>query len=166
MNQSQLLLSIIQSITPVLEANSDEVSKIPQAPGKWSKIQILGHLVDSAINNIGRIIHAQQTDDFMIEGYAQEFWVEAQNYANADWKHTISLFILLNQQMARIIDQISEEVLDLPRNKHNLKPPFYTAMPQGGVPTLRFWIDDYICHMENHICQVIPDYTAKLLRRE
>ena len=29
------------------------------APGKWSKVQILGHLCDSAANNHQRIVRAQ-----------------------------------------------------------------------------------------------------------
>ena len=37
---------------------AESILKKP-APGKWSKQEILGHLIDSAINNLKRFIDAQ-----------------------------------------------------------------------------------------------------------
>lgn len=163
MNLSDQLLDILQNAYPQLKAIPDHEAKVIPGPGKWSKIQILGHLVDSALNNINRVVRAQQTDDFMIEPYAQEHWVIAQDYANASWEHIRALFLSLNHQFARIIAQMPDHIMYMPREKHNLTPPFYTELPADGIPTLDFWITDYICHMENHLRQILPEYQPALL---
>lgn len=163
MNLSDQLLDILQEVYPQLKQISEADAKHVSAPGKWSKIQVLGHLVDSAINNIARVIRAQQTDDLIIEPYAQEHWVLAQDYANANWEHIRALFLSLNHQFARVIVQIPDHIMYMPREKHNLTPPFYTEWPTDGIPTLDFWISDYICHMENHLRQILPDYEPSML---
>ena len=47
----------------------------PTAPGKWSKKEIVGHLIDSAANNHGRFVRAQLQDDLVFAGYDQDAWV-------------------------------------------------------------------------------------------
>jgi hypothetical protein len=50
------LQNIIDQVSPMLRSKSDEhVSKL-LAPGKWSRKQILGHLIDSAANNHQRLV--------------------------------------------------------------------------------------------------------------
>jgi hypothetical protein len=45
----------------------------PRGEGKWTKIEILGHLVDSAANNHQRFVRAQESSgEFAFPGYAQD----------------------------------------------------------------------------------------------
>jgi hypothetical protein len=53
------------------------------APDRWSKKEILGHLIDSAANNHQRFVRAQGTPRLEFPGYEQEFWVATQAYASA-----------------------------------------------------------------------------------
>ncbi len=58
-------------------------SKISQrpAPNKWSKKEILGHLCDSAINNLERFIKIQYDHQpFLLTPYDQVLWVQIQGY--------------------------------------------------------------------------------------
>ena len=59
---------------------SDIEAATRPAPGKWSRKEIIGHLIDSASNNHGRFVRAQLQDDLIFAGYDQEEWVRAQRY--------------------------------------------------------------------------------------
>ena len=55
---------------------------IKPAPNKWSIKEIVGHLVDSANNNLQSFVRAQETDVLTFPKYEQYHWVEVQNYNN------------------------------------------------------------------------------------
>ena len=61
-------------------AISDEAAATPPAPGKWSPKEVIGHLIDSAINNQGRFVRAQLDRNLNFPGYEQEGWVRLQRY--------------------------------------------------------------------------------------
>ena len=44
---------------------SDSEAGRPPAPGKWSKKEIVGHLIDSAANNHSRFVRAQLQEDLV-----------------------------------------------------------------------------------------------------
>jgi len=52
-----------------------------ESPGRWSKKEILGHLIDSAGNNIQRVVRAQIAAPLEFPNYEQESWVSIQSYA-------------------------------------------------------------------------------------
>src|ERR1700753_2074239 len=70
----QHLTKLIGIYTKRLEALTEETYAWKPHPHKWSKKEILGHLVDSAQNNIRRFIVAQYEDTPVI-GYDQDAWV-------------------------------------------------------------------------------------------
>jgi len=60
---------------------SIEEMKYNSEPGKWSKQQILGHLIDSAINNLKRFTEIQiLPQPFKIISYQQDELVIVNNY--------------------------------------------------------------------------------------
>ena len=58
---------------------SDQDLLYKRAPGKWSKLEILGHLVDSATNNHHRLIRSRLEEVPSIT-YNGDDWVRIQNY--------------------------------------------------------------------------------------
>lgn len=63
-----------------------EISDRPQ-PHKWSRKEILGHLCDSAINNLERFIKIQYEEQpYVLQKYNQEKWVDLQDYQNTSSK--------------------------------------------------------------------------------
>ena len=81
-------------------------------PHKWSKKEILGHLCDSAINNIDRFIKIQYEEQpFVIQSYNQNQWVILQNYQERPLDEILNLFLSLNKQILNIISNIPEERL-------------------------------------------------------
>src|SRR5205085_10291681 len=88
----QLLKDAVETATPKLEAIGDELSARRPEPGKWSAKELIGHLIDSAINNHNRFVRAQLKDDLMFEGYEQDDWVRVQHYQDASWRELIALW--------------------------------------------------------------------------
>ena len=82
---AQHLLETIEKALPLLHQISAVEASAKTRPEKWSKKEILGHLIDSASNNqhkFVRIMQAERHVDFV--GYAQNFWVAAQGYNTAN----------------------------------------------------------------------------------
>ena len=58
MKSGSFLQQIILEVRPLLLVLSQEEVQLKTSPDKWSKKQILGHLVDSGLNDIGRFVRA------------------------------------------------------------------------------------------------------------
>ena len=90
----------IQTLPKAYNSMSEiEISNRP-LPNKWSKKEILGHLCDSAINNINRFIKIQYEEQpFVIQSYNQNQWVIFQNYQERPLDEILNLFLALNKQI-------------------------------------------------------------------
>ncbi len=152
------LRNIVKSVEVRLEKTTDTEAGRKPYSGKWSKKEVIGHLVDSAINNQGRFITAQVNEDMIFAGYDQEFWVQTQNYESYHWPQLIQLWKSLNLHLARIIDEISLETLNRQRKNHNLDKIAWKPVDSSSPTTLWYFIQDYMRHLEHHLKQVFPDY--------
>ncbi|MBT2559890.1 DinB family protein [Pedobacter sp. ISL-68] len=111
---------------------------------KWSKKELLGHLVDSAVNNIRRLVVGQYEQGVKII-YHQDEWVSYQNYQEAAIAEVIMLWKLLNYQISRVIENIPEE---------KLQNTCDTGKGKIEMHTLSFFIDDYLVHLKYHLNQI------------
>src|ERR1700733_9875968 len=71
-------------------------------PGKWSKKEIIGHLIDSAQVNLQRFVRCTYEENFKLT-YDQVEWVQAQRYQEADIQDLFGLWELLNWQIIRVL---------------------------------------------------------------
>src|ERR1700749_3458657 len=71
-------------------------------PAKWSKKQIIGHLIDSAQINLQRFIRCTYEENFKLT-YEQVEWVDAAHYQDANINELLGLWKLLNLQIARVL---------------------------------------------------------------
>ena len=156
-------MGILHAARPQLEALSEEEAKHPIAPGKWSRIQLLGHLIDSAANNHQRFVRIQQQDAMVFEGYQQEAWVEQQDYQSAEWKELIALWFAYNQHLARIIDLIPVLVLVKRYKSHNLHQVAWQTVPADEAVSMDYFIRDYMGHMEHHLSQMLPGFKPQII---
>lgn len=142
MNHLEILLSSVRSYYEQLPGN--ELQAFP-APGKWSKKQVLGHLVDSAINNLKRFTDAQVLDQpYMIISYRQDDLVALNHYQELPLTHILDLWQSLNQQIIFVVRHIPAE---------KLAYPVVPGYNQTGTQTLAWLICDYVAHMEHHLQQ-------------
>jgi len=75
------LEKIIADYAPQLQQLSEPEFSLKPSPTKWSGKEYLGHLIDSAQNNIRRFVLVQYEDKPHIV-YQQDTWVAAANYQN------------------------------------------------------------------------------------
>lgn len=121
-------------------------------PSKWSKKELLGHLIDSAANNLRRFLVAQYETGTKIV-YDQDKWVAYQNYQQMDVEHIKTLFKLLNYQIANVIANIPQSKLDCTCD---------TGIGKAEVHSLVYFIEDYILHLKYHLKQIIySNYNAQ-----
>ena len=87
------------------ESSEAELTKRP-SPEKWSKKEILGHLIDSGINNLQRFTEIQfENKPYTIKNYNQEALVKANDYQNAASNEIINFWLSLNNRILNIIQQ-------------------------------------------------------------
>src|ERR1044071_2162700 len=85
----------------------------PLAAGKWSRKQLLGHLIDSAANNHQRFIRAQFDGPHTFPGYTQESWVERNGYADAAWGDLVALWRAYNLHLLHVLGRIPPDKLEV-----------------------------------------------------
>jgi len=134
---SDRLSATIRAAVPWLVTLSDADASRPQREDKWSTKEVLGHLTDSAVNNLGRIIRMQIAPE-ALPGYAQESWVQLQHYREREWSEALGLWFALNEHLVWVIRHIPQSSLSI------------QGIVSGTPLTLGFLIEDYIAHMEHH----------------
>jgi len=70
------LETILSTYEPLLLKLDEQIASHKPSPSKWSKKELIGHLIDSAHNNLRRFIVAQYEEKPLIK-YAQDYWVLA-----------------------------------------------------------------------------------------
>ena len=101
------LRSIIADYSVKINNITEDKWSYKPNPSKWSKKEILGHLIDSAQNNIRRFIVAQYEENPHIV-YAQDNWVRMADYKNYNTNDLISLWVLLNKHICIILANTPE----------------------------------------------------------
>jgi hypothetical protein len=137
------LAATLESVPHRLAAIPDAEAALQPVPGRWSKKEILGHLIDSASNNHQRIVRNLIAPRIEFPTYEQESWVSAQGYADEPWPDLVNLWLSLNRHLLHIIQTIPEAAL-----AHECalggKPP----MPLAAI------IAGYLDHLDHHLDQV------------
>jgi hypothetical protein len=113
-------------------------------PEKWSKKEIIGHLIDSAMTNLRRFVVTQYTENQNIV-YDQNQWVMLQHYQSATTADLLALWRLLNFQIARTVENIPAERLTQTCDTGKYGPELYS---------LAWLIEDYVAHAEHHLRQI------------
>jgi len=145
---------VIELSEKKLRTVSETQSAQKPSPNKWSSKEILGHLVDSSINNIPRFINGQLQEDLIFPGYDQNSWVDAQNYQNAKWSFIIDLWKSNNQQISRVIEISPNNELSRMRRKHNYDIIAWKEVDKAEPTSLEYLIRDYFDHMKHHLNQI------------
>lgn len=130
---------------------SERDSATRPAPGKWSRKEILGHLIDSAANNHQRFVRAGFQDSLVFPGYDQDEWVRAQRYQEAQWRALIDLWASYNAHIAHVMESIPDEIRSRARAHHNLHEIAWKTVPASEATTLDDFMRDYVGHLKHHL---------------
>ena len=122
---------------------SEDAAALKPDPARWSKKEILGHLIDSASNNHQRFVRAQLAPAVETPSYEQEAWVRSNAYATESWPDLVNLWLLLNRHLLHVVKAMPEDVLN-----NQLVIGGRPAVPLSAV------VVDYLRHVDNHLGQI------------
>ena len=154
----QTLEEALETLTFILDETPAIIRSIPQedyvhkaSPTKWSKQELLGHLADSAYNNIQRFVRAQY-EELPIISYNQDEWVALNHYQSYDREALLNLWASLNRHIIHIISSAY---------KTSLQRMSKTSV--DGEPRSIEWLYiDYVKHLQYHMGQILPNYERKV----
>jgi uncharacterized damage-inducible protein DinB len=126
-----------------LQGTTEELASKLVRPGGWSCKQVLGHLIDSALNNHQRFVRAALSGSYQGPAYEQPGWVDLHGYAHMTWTSVFRHWREQNELLCSVVDRIPEDKLDAPCTVAGANPV-----------TLRFLIEDYLVHLNHHVAQI------------
>ena len=130
-----------------INASDADVLAFKASENKWSKKEILGHLADSAMNNLQRFTEIQYSSKpYLVRKYQQDELVRANHYQSKNIQDTLALWEALNIHIIWVITSLSKEVL-----------AYEVLISQVGKKTLKWLIQDYVEHMMHHLSQIKSD---------
>lgn len=118
---------------------TDEETAAPLAPGKWSRKQTVGHLIDSASNNQQRLVRLLIEPGLVLPAYQQDRWVAVQRYDLRPWAELVDLWAAMNHHLAHTAEQADRACLTR------------TWQFEGEEITLGFLLVDYVAHLLYHL---------------
>lgn len=139
-----LRLQFLCKVIPELLLNLDETELTYKAPpNKWSKKEILGHLIDSATNNHQRFVRAQFEDTPTIT-YNQDNWNTYSYYNKLESTQLIQLWTTYNKHLGELMSHIPI---------HLLLNQCDTGLKENK--TIAWLFEDYVSHLEYHLKQIV-----------
>ncbi|RZJ67310.1 MAG: DinB family protein [Flavobacterium sp.] len=142
---------LLKKGTQVFMNLSDEQLEVKPSPEKWSKKEILGHLVDSAIHNLVRFTEAQYSaQPYKHRTYDQNELVLINDYQHKESEDLLVLWLAINRQIVSIISSASERILRIP-----------IQFTDGTTADMRFLMTDYADHLEHHLRQLDRNHMTR-----
>jgi hypothetical protein len=139
---------LIEEWEPKLLELSSEVITVPKNSQNRSIKQILGHLIDSATNNVHRYVHLQYRESPLeFPNYASEGnndrWIAIQQYQTEEWDKMVRLWLFLNYHLIHVIRHINPEKLD----------NVWIAGPGRNI-SLKEMVIEYLKHLKLHLAEI------------
>ncbi len=127
-----------------IQNTDEEILRRKISPEKWSKKEILGHLIDSGINNLQRFTEIQyEAKPYQIRRYKQDELVRANSYQQADMDKLGDLWKSVNLRIQDVMLLQTDRTL-----------AYSIDLGNGDLVDLAFLIRDYVDHLEHHLHQI------------
>ncbi|GAA5534654.1 DinB family protein [Deinococcus aluminii] len=137
------LSEVVNAALPGLQALTEAQASRKPAPDVWSAKEILGHLIDSGVNNHGRFVRASVQDGLALPGYDQKAWVRMGGWQERPWSEILALWQAYQTHLAQAIARLPPASL-----AHTLR------VGEGEPVTLGFVAEDYVEHQRHHLAQL------------
>ena len=152
---NQELLSLVEEWELKLLSLSEEVLTKKENSQHRTIKQIVGHMIDSATNNIHRIVHLQyQPSPLVFPDYANlgnnDRWIAIQDYKSENWNDLVQLWKYLNIHIVHVINHV---------NPDKLTNEWITAL--NVKVSLKSMIQNYTGHIRLHLNEIEKLITDK-----
>ncbi len=144
-NTSEQLVKTIEQALPLLQKITEQQASVKPASDKWSQKEIIGHLIDSANNNVQKFVRTMAEDGVRFIPYEQDSWVSGQHFNEEAWEQLLAVWASTNYHIAHIMKHIPASTL-----KHSI------YIGDKGPYTLEFIVKDYNEHLKHHLLQIFP----------
>lgn len=148
-NEEFMMKNVIRELGEVVMEFSKKTSTISDPEfsakplaNKWSKKEVLGHLIDSAQNNLRRFICGQYESEPPKIVYQQDFWVSSNDYQAMPKEDVIQLWRLMNLRICAVLENMPEA-------------NYSSQCDMGSLRTLSWLAEDYVKHLKHHLNQII-----------
>ncbi|HEV8513476.1 MAG TPA: DinB family protein [Cyclobacteriaceae bacterium] len=142
------LNKIVSDYSLKISAISEQEFSAKPLPNKWSKKEVLGHLIDSAQNNLRRFVCGQYESTPPKIVYDQDYWVKPNSYQQIDGKEVVATWKLINNRIATILET-------MPASSY--PKACDTGKDSVSLHSLEWLADDYVKHLKHHLNQIIPN---------
>jgi len=122
---------------------SEQESQHPIRDGGWPRKEILGHLIDSALNNHQRFVRAALDGSYKGPSYEQKGWVAIHGYGDMPWSVLLEHWRWQNELLCEVVERIPESRLSAE-----------CRVGEDADVSLGFLIEDYLAHLGHHIQQI------------
>jgi hypothetical protein len=142
----------LKKLEQLLKTGTEYISKSLESeltckpiPEKWSKKEIMGHLIDSGINNLQRFTEIQfENKPYKVKKYNQNELVKVNDYQNSEIKEIIEFWNSINNRILFLMKKQTENTLN-----------YKIELEDDDISDLRFLMKDYVSHMEHHLNQIM-----------
>lgn len=108
----EVLAATPGALRRVLAPLSEAELRRPEAPGKWSLLQVAAHLADSEIAYAWRLRLVLAQDRPPLTGYDQDAWEERLGYGETALADVLELFEALRASNLRLLRRLAPEDWD------------------------------------------------------
>ena len=102
---------LISELENFVNGLTSEELRRPEAPGKWSILEVIHHLADSELVWAYRLRMVLAEKQPEITGYDQERWASQLKYREANLQDVLELLGILRKTNLRLISSLSDEEL-------------------------------------------------------
>src|SRR5690606_35054309 len=107
------LEQLLQTGTAYIATSLESDLTYKSIPEKWSKKEILGHLVDSGINNLQRFTEIQFSHKpYKVRKYNQDELVRVNDYQYSDMKEIVALWNSIHNRILFLMKRQTVETLN------------------------------------------------------
>jgi len=138
------LAVVLEQAPARLLALSEADAGAPATGKRWSRKELIGHLIDSAGNNNQRFVRAQQQPSMSFPRYVQDHWVAAQGYAERPWAELVELWRLYNRHLVHVMRRVPQAAF-----------ANVCEVAADEPSTLGYHMADYVRHLEHHLDQIL-----------
>lgn len=111
---------------------------------KWSRKEILGHLIDSASNNHQRFVRAQLASELSFPPYDGDAWVATEGFQDEPWAALVGLWLAYNRHLLHVMGRVPADKL-----AHRCR------VAEDEPVALGDHMRGYVDHLEHHLAQIL-----------
>ena len=97
-----VLRGLVPTVSALMEGLTTAQLRLPEAPGKWSMIQVLEHLADQELVNSFRLRSVIAEGEPELRGYDQDRWAQRLHYGETDAPTLLEELAVLRRRNLRL----------------------------------------------------------------